>query len=128
MVLVERSAPAADWIGRQGYTDGSLPLGTPPEKDAGVPDPPSWGAASAAVTDARRPTAARNLIAAGSYADWVDRGRLRPTHREWGAYLHEVAVKCEAEILADEVTALETEAARWRLGLAAARSRRTGSS
>jgi len=59
----------------------------------------------------------RNLIAAGTYADWVDRGRLRPTHREWGAYLHEVAVKCGAEILADEVTALETEAGRWRLGL-----------
>ena len=27
VVLVERSAPAADWTGRQGYTDGSLPLG-----------------------------------------------------------------------------------------------------
>ena len=60
----------------------------------------------------------RNLIAGGSYADWVDRGRLRPTHREWGAYLHAVAVKCGAEIVADEVTALETEAGRWRLGLA----------
>ena len=119
VVLVERSAPAADWIGRQGYTDGSLPLGTPPEKDVGYPYPPSWGAASGAVTDAMMAYSwPRNLIAAGTYADWVDRGRLRPTHREWGAYLHEVAVKCGAEIVADEVTALETEAGRWRLGLA----------
>jgi mycobactin lysine-N-oxygenase len=52
VVLVERSAPAATWTGRQGYTDGSLPLGTPPEKDVGYPYPPSWGAASDAVTDA----------------------------------------------------------------------------
>jgi mycobactin lysine-N-oxygenase len=70
VVLVERSAPAADWIGRQGYTDGSLPLGTPPEKDVGYPYPPSLGAASGAVTDAMMAYSwPRKLIAGGTYAD-----------------------------------------------------------
>jgi lysine/ornithine N-monooxygenase len=60
----------------------------------------------------------RHLITGGSYADWVDRGRQRPTHREWGAYLRAVAMKCGADTIAGEVTALDTEAGRWRLGLA----------
>jgi mycobactin lysine-N-oxygenase len=119
VVLLERSAPAATWIGRQGYTDGSLPLGTPPEKDVGYPYQPSWGAASGSVTDAMLAYSwPRNLIAGGSYADWVDRGRQRPTHREWGAYLRAVALKCGADTITGEVTALDTEAGRWRLGLA----------
>ena len=39
----------------------------------------------------------RHLMARGRYADWVDRGRMRPTHREWTAYLREVAERAEAE-------------------------------
>jgi mycobactin lysine-N-oxygenase len=46
VVLVERSAVAGNWSGRQGYTGGRLPLGTPPEKDIGYPYAPSWGAAT----------------------------------------------------------------------------------
>ncbi len=128
VVLVERGTPAGTWTGDQGYTSGLLPLGTPPEKDVGYPYPESWGAASAAVTDAMIAYSwPRNLISHGAYADWVDRGRLRPTHREWAAYLRDVALKCGAEIIAGEVTGLEAEAeagdgcnpgGRWRLGLA----------
>jgi hypothetical protein len=44
----------------------------------------------------------RHLIARGTYADWVDRGRLRPTHRQWSYYLREVADRVEAEIVAAE--------------------------
>ena len=118
VVLIERSAPAATWTGRQGYTDGSLPLGTPPEKDVGYPYQPGWGPASDAVTDAMMAYSwPRHLIAGGTYADWVDRGRLRPTHHEWGAYLRDIAARCQAETLTGEVTALDTEAGRWRLGL-----------
>ena len=123
VVLLERSAPAAAWIGRQGYTDGSLPLGTPPEKDIGYPYQPGWGAASGSVTDAMMAYSwPRNLIAGGSYADWVDRGRQRPAHREWGAYLRAVAGKCGADIIAGEVMALDIGAGRWRLGLADGRT------
>src|SRR6202034_3317149 len=112
VVLVERAPRAAPWPGRQGYTDGSLPLGTPPEKDVGYPYPPSWGAASDAVTDAMMAYSwPRNLNAGGTYADWVDRGRQRPTHREWGAYLREVAVEGGAE---PRGRPLPARAVRWR--------------
>ena len=59
----------------------------------------------------------RHLISRGVYADWVDRGRLRPTHREWSSYLAEVAEKAEAEIVAAEVTGLEIDGDQWRLAL-----------
>src|SRR5438309_5868762 len=93
VILIEPGPVAGTWTGDQGYTSGLLPLGTPPEKDVGYPYPESWGAESAAVTDAMMAYSwPRNLISHGAYADWVDRGRLRPTHREWAAYLRDVAL------------------------------------
>jgi mycobactin lysine-N-oxygenase len=50
VVLIDRGAVAGNWSGRQGYTSGLLPLGTPPEKDVGFPYADSWGPATAAVT------------------------------------------------------------------------------
>jgi mycobactin lysine-N-oxygenase len=108
VVLIDRGAVAGNWSGRQGYTSGLLPLGTPPEKDVGFPYPASWGSASSAVTAAMaRFTWQRHLTDRGAYADWVDRGRLRPTHRQWSAYLRDVAERAEAEIVAGEVVGLE---------------------
>jgi mycobactin lysine-N-oxygenase len=118
VVLVDRGAVAGNWGGRQGYTNGLLPLGTPPEKDVGFPYADSWGAASAEVTAAMAGYSwQRHLISHGAYADWVDRGRMRPTHRQWSLYLREVAAKAEAEIVAAEVVGAETDGGRWRLAL-----------
>jgi len=118
VVLVDRGAVAGNWSGRQGYTSGLLPLGTPAEKDVGFPYADSWGAASAAVTAAMADYSwQRHLIAHGAYADWVDRGRLRPTHRQWSYYLGEVAQRAEAEITADEVVGLDVAERRWRIEL-----------
>jgi mycobactin lysine-N-oxygenase len=118
VVLVERSAVAGNWTGRQGYTNGRLPLGTPPEKDVGFPYAASWGASSPAVTAAMADYSwQRHLISHGLYADWVDRGRLRPTHREWSSYLAEVAEKAGAEIVAGEVTGLAIDGHQWRLAV-----------
>ena len=118
VVLVERSAVAGNWTGRQGYTNGRLPLGTPPEKDVGFPYAASWGASSPAVTAAMADYSwQRHLISHGMYADWVDRGRLRPTHREWSWYLAEVAEKAGAEIVTAEVTGLEIDGHQWRLAV-----------
>ncbi len=118
VVLVERGAVAGNWSGRQGYTSGLLPLGTPAEKDIGFPYADSWGAASPAVTAAMADYSwQRHLIAHGMYADWVDRGRLRPTHRQWSCYLREVADRAQAEIVAGEVVSLEAVGGRWRLAL-----------
>ena len=76
VVLVERGAVAGNWSGRQGYTSGLLPLGTPAEKDVGFPYADSWGAASPAVTAAMADFSwQRHLVTHGAYADWV---RSRP--------------------------------------------------
>src|SRR6185503_586013 len=110
VVLIEPGPVAGNWTGHQGYTSGLLPLGTPPEKDVGYPYAESWGAHSAAVTAAMADYSwQRHLIARGTYADWVDRGRLRPTHRQWSYYLREVADRVEAEIVAAEAVGLEAD-------------------
>jgi mycobactin lysine-N-oxygenase len=114
VVLIDRHGVAESWSGGQGYTNGLLPLGTPPEKDVGFPYAPSWGAASAAVTAAMAPyTWQTHLIERGVYSDWVDRGRLRPTHRQWSAYLRAVAEKTGVEVIRNEVVALGVDGARW---------------
>ena len=118
VVLIDPGAVAGNWSGRQGYTSGLLPLGTPPEKDVGFPYADSWGPASPAVTAAMADYSwQRHLIARGAYADWVDRGRMRPTHRQWSWYLREVAEKAQAEIVAAEMVGLEADGERWRLAV-----------
>jgi mycobactin lysine-N-oxygenase len=114
VVLIDRHGVAESWSGRQGYTNGLLPLGTPPEKDVGFPYAQSWGNASAAVTAAMAPYSWQtHLIERGVYADWVDRGRLRPAHREWSAYLRSVAEKAGVEVVRGEVVALDVDGERW---------------
>ena len=66
----------------------------------------------------------RHLIRNGTYADWVDRGRLRPTHRQWASYLREVADRAQAEIVPGEVVGLE--ATRTGGGCRSSRGRRSG--
>ncbi len=121
VVLVDRGEVAGNWSGRQGYTSGLLPLGTPPEKDIGYPYAASWGQASADVAGAMAEYSwQRHLIRRGVYSDWVDRGRLRPTHRQWSAYLREVAGAAEAELLSGVVTGLEVaDGDRWEVTLEA---------
>jgi mycobactin lysine-N-oxygenase len=121
VVLVDRGEVAGNWSGRQGYTSGLLPLGTPPEKDIGYPYAASWGDASAHVVAAMAEYSwQRHLIRHGVYGDWVDRGRLRPTHRQWSAYLREVAEVAEAEVVCGTVTGLEVAGGdQWEVRLAA---------
>ena len=118
VVLVDPGPVAGYWDGRRGYTNGLLPLGTPAEKDVGFPYADSWGARSPKVTAAMAPYSwQRHLITRGAYADWVDHGRMRPTHRQWSWYLRDVAEQAEAEIVPEEVAGLDTDGGRWRLAL-----------
>jgi mycobactin lysine-N-oxygenase len=118
VVLVDPGAVAGNWSGQQGYTNGRLPLGTPAEKDVGFPYADSWGEASPGVTAAMADYSwQRHLVAHGAYADWVDRGRLRPTHRQWSYYLREVAGKAGAEVIPAGVAGLEVDGERWRVEL-----------
>ena len=62
----------------------------------------------------------RHLIRHGAYGDWVDRGRMRPTHRQWSAYLREVAELAQPEIVRGTVTGLEAVGGgRWEVTLEA---------
>ena len=118
VVLIDPGPVAGNWTGRQGYTNGLLPLGTPPEKDVGFPYADSWGEASPTVTAAMADYSwQRHLVARGAYADWVDRGRLRPTHRQWSYYLREVAGQAGAEVIPAGVAGLEVDGERWRVEL-----------
>jgi mycobactin lysine-N-oxygenase len=121
VVLVDRGEVAGNWSGRQGYTSGLLPLGTPPEKDVGYPYAANWGDASADVVAAMADYSwPRHLIRHGVYSDWVDRGRMRPTHRQWSAYLRDVAQTAGADIVRATVTGLEVAGDdRWEVQLAA---------
>ncbi len=121
VVLVDRGEVAGNWSGRQGYTSGLLPLGTPAEKDVGYPYPASWGDATADVIAAMAEYSwHRHLIRHGVYSDWVDRGKMRPTHRQWSTYLREVAEAAGAEVVRGTVTGLEVTAGdRWEVRLAA---------
>ena len=121
VMLVDRGEVAGNWSGRQGYTSGLLPLGTPPEKDIGYPYAASWGDASADVVAAMAGYSwQRHLINHGVYGDWVDRGRMRPAHRQWSVYLREVAEAAGAEIVCGVVTGLEVAGGgRWEVRLAA---------
>jgi mycobactin lysine-N-oxygenase len=121
VVLIDPGEVAGNWTGRQGYTSGLLPLGTPPEKDVGYPYAASWGGASADVIAAMGEYGwQRHLIRHGVYADWVDRGRVRPTHRQWSMYLREVADSAETEVVPGVVTGLEvTGGDRWEVKLEA---------
>ena len=121
VVLVNRGEVAGNWSGRQGYTNGLLPLGTPPEKDVGYPYAASWGDASADVVAAMAEYSwQRHLIRHGVYSDWIDRGRMRQAHRQWCAYLREVAEVAEAEIVSGVVTGLEVaDGDRWEVTLEA---------
>src|SRR5215467_6533656 len=121
VVLVDRGEVAGNWSERQGYTSGLLPLGTPPEKDVGYPYAASWGDSSADVVAAMAGYSWQShLIRHGAYSDWVDRGRMRPAHRQWSAYLREVAETAEAEIVRGVVTGLEVASGgRWDVRLEA---------
>jgi len=121
VVLIDRGEVAGNWDGRQGYTNGMIPLGTPPEKDIGYPYAASWGQASGDVVAAMAGFSwQRHLIRHGAYSDWVDRGRMRPAHRQWAAYLREAAQMAGAEIVPGVVTGLEVGGGdRWELTLAA---------
>ena len=118
VVLIDRGEIAGNWSGRQGYTSGLLPLGTPPEKDVGYPYAASWGDASADVVAAMAGYSwHRHLIRHRAYGDWVDRGRIRPAHRQWSAYLREVADEAEAEVVRGVVNGLEAAGGGWEVAL-----------
>ena len=88
LLLVDLEGVAANWSGATGYTDGRQRLSTPPEKDVGFPYAHAWGEDSERVShEVGRWSWQSYLVQQEGLADRVDRGRLRPTHRDWSRYL-----------------------------------------
>ncbi len=119
--IIDRQGVATHWTGKAGFTDGHQFLGTRPEKDIGFPYLSAcWGdkeLSRAVAKEMVHLSWQSFLIDQLRYADWIDRGRTRPTHREWSQYIQWVAEKVELELCVGEVTSIATtsDQQHWRL-------------
>ncbi len=90
VTIVEKTEPAASWLGRNGMTSGEEPLAIPPIKDVGFPyrSARQFGAAGDAIDAALLPFSwQRYAIERGTYAAWVNRESPPVRHRDYGEYL-----------------------------------------
>jgi len=117
VVVVERTAVAANWTAAGGWTDGEHRLGTSPEKDVGFPYRSTLVPRRNAELDERmtRHSWQAYLIATSQFAEWIDRGRPAPNHRRWAAYLRWVADAIGLMIVPGEVLRLSVVGRQWRL-------------
>ncbi len=117
VVVVERTAVAANWTAAGGWTDGEHRLGTSPEKDVGFPYRSALVPRRNAELDERmtRHSWQAYLIATSQFAEWIDRGRPAPNHRRWAAYLRWVADAIGLMIVPGEVLRLSVVGRQWRL-------------
>ncbi|WP_187830039.1 SidA/IucD/PvdA family monooxygenase [Siccirubricoccus phaeus] len=104
--VFESKEIGASWTGRHGYTDGEQALCTPAEKDLGFPYAEMPGAPEAAEKMMARYSWG-TFKASRGYADWVDLGRRRASHREFAEYLMWAFDRSGAALHLGEVTRLE---------------------
>lgn len=121
VTIFEQFAPGANWSGDHGYTDGEARLCTPAERDLGFPydagifDPKiaagmygeySWGAylIERARADAQ-----------SGFNNWVNRGRLPPTHAEFADYIGWAIGKSSATLEIATINHLEALSDGWRV-------------
>jgi mycobactin lysine-N-oxygenase len=90
VTIVEKTEPAASWLGRNGMTSGEEPLAIPPIKDVGFPYRSSrqFGAIGDTIDARLLPFSwQRYAIEGGIYAAWVNRESPQVRHRDYGRYL-----------------------------------------
>jgi mycobactin lysine-N-oxygenase len=90
MTVVEKTEPAASWLGRNGMTSGEEPLAIPPIKDIGFPYQSSrqFGEVGDQIDAALLPfTWQRFAMERHEYAAWVNSGSPSVLHRDYGTYL-----------------------------------------
>ena len=110
LTIVDRQGIAAHWSGQYGFTDGKQMLGTRPEKDIGYPYLSTcWDddtLSTIIATEMLRLSWPGYLMQSGRYPDWIDRGRTRPTHGEWFAYLQWVASQTGVDVTRAQVNSI----------------------
>jgi mycobactin lysine-N-oxygenase len=90
MTVVEKTEPAASWLGRNGMTSGEEPLAIPPIKDVGFPYQSSrqFGERGDEIDAALLPlTWQRFAMERHEYAAWVNSGSPSVMHKDYGEYL-----------------------------------------
>ena len=90
MTVIEKTEPAASWLGRNGMTSGEEPLAIPPIKDVGFPYQSSrqFGELGDEIDAALLPfTWQRFAMERHEYAAWVNSGSPSVMHRDYGEYL-----------------------------------------
>jgi mycobactin lysine-N-oxygenase len=101
VTIVEKTEPAASWLGRNGMTSGEEPLAIPPIKDVGFPyrSRRQFGDVGDAIDAGLLPfTWQRYAVERGTYAAWVNRESPPIRHRDYGAYLSWVMERTSAGI------------------------------
>src|SRR4051812_43244693 len=87
MTVIEKTEPAASWLGRNGMTSGEEPLAIPPVKDVGFPYQSSrqFGSLGDAIDGELLPlTWQRFAMERHEYATWVNSGSPSVMHRDYG--------------------------------------------
>ena len=125
VTVIEKTEPAASWLGRNGMTSGEEPLAIPPIKDVGFPyqSRRQFGEAGDAIDAALLPfTWQRFAIERGEYAPWVNSGSPSVRHRDYGEYLGWVLSRATegVGIHSGRVTgvSLDRDAERWVVDVA----------
>lgn len=112
VVLVDQHGVGANWTAVGGWTDGKHRLGTPPEKDVGFPY-------ASADRDVDKKLLAYSwnayLAEIGALGQWIDRGRVAPTHNQWQHYLAWVVERAGLSVIHAEVIKVSTAGKRWEL-------------
>ena len=90
MTVIEKTEPAASWLGRNGMTSGEEPLAIPPIKDIGFPYQSSrqFGELGDRIDAELLPfTWQRFAMERHEYAAWVNSGSPSVMHKDYGEYL-----------------------------------------
>ncbi len=125
MTVIEKTEPAASWLGRNGMTSGEEPLAIPPIKDIGFPYQSSrqFGPRGDEIDAALLPLTWQHFaMERHEYAAWVNSGSPSVMHRDYGTYLGWVLDRATAGVsLYDgRVTevSLAEEGDRWQVEVA----------
>jgi hypothetical protein len=120
VTIVEKTEPAASWLGLNGMTSGEEPLAVPPIKDVGFPYRSSrqFPEVGDELDAALLPLSwQRHSIERGEYAPWVNSGAPPILHRDYGTYLGWVLARATEGVttLRGRVVAVTLDAAaeRW---------------
>lgn len=118
IVIYERQAVGANWVGGHGYTDGLQPLCTLAERDLGFPYQPLFSKAVAEALFAEyswQAFAVREGLGPAGYEQWVLHGRPPPAHGDFAAYVDSSIRRSAAALDGDiqQVRSGDNQDGRW---------------